>query len=113
MPALLLKKSVMKKIFLITFVAAMIGCTKAQLEQPRVQQCDRACALSYKYTIDTVLIKIDTLWKDDHLCGRWLDSIKVRMGNDQWTVWRPGQCPPPVPSMPNFRLECLKYKVGK
>ena len=49
--------------------------------QPR---CERACLLSDKYTSDTIYVRTDTLWKDYNLCGKWLDSIKVLIGKDEW-----------------------------
>lgn len=93
-------------IFMIFFCVLLLiistACTKPYL--PKEPSCRKACLVSYKYTKDTVFLWQDTLWRDI-VCDRWVDTIKAQ--KTMWWDWT--NCPPPIPSRPDFRLEKLTY----
>lgn len=84
------------------------ACTKHELDNP--ETCATGCLVSYKYTEGYKLLKVDTLWKD-LVCGRWIDSIQVQINKGEvWLDFR--NCPPPIPSLPEFKLEKRIYFIN-
>lgn len=95
---------------LISTILWVLGaCSKGQAQIPRASERRVVYEYSHKYTIDTVLIRVDTPWHDT-LSGRWLDSARIWERRD--TFWIPF-CAPPIPSLPTFILERITYKVGR
>jgi hypothetical protein len=84
--------SILGIIFVLFFLTA---CTKGP-----VNNCNSAALLSDKYTLDSVFVKTDTLWKDD--CIPYKEFIKIR---DLAPAWYIG-------CYPNNYLECLRYVIG-
>lgn len=97
----------MKLILTALMAIILMACQKEEtISQPK-QSCAKVILLSYKYTSDTLLLRTDTLWFDNNLCGKDLDTIKTQ--KDSWIDWT--HCPPPVPSWPEFRLEKRHYVI--
>ena len=102
----------MKKIFHNTSIISMpvllicmllsFSCKKENIGE--YIPCTMAYYISEKFTKDTALLKIDTLWKDC-ISGKELDSVRAR--GVQWIPF----CFPPNPSMPTFILEKTYYTI--
>ncbi len=92
---------------MLAFVVAMAlsSCSKAMSDLP--PQLNSACLLSDKYRVDSSFIRTDTLWKQDNLAPRWIDTIKVI--EPYWISWI--NCPPPIASLPEFKLERRRYVI--
>lgn len=93
------KKITMK--YIILFV--LISCTKPEIQHNPIP-CTMAYYISEKYTIDTILLKIDTLWKDC-VSKKEIDTIKTK-----GIVWIPF-CSPPHLWNPVFILEKTYYII--
>lgn len=98
------------KIFLLallimSILAGLFSCTKAsagEIQPPGKQ----VWLISYKYTIDTVLLRVDTLWYDFNLPEKEL--LKIRA--EKQTTWITF-CDPPNSNLPLFLLEKRAYII--
>ena len=68
-------------IIAMSVIVSFSNCTKDSLASPK---CDKVCLLSDKYNSESVYIRTDTLWKDDHICGE--DLIRLSKKQDFWIV---------------------------
>jgi hypothetical protein len=82
----------------------LAACTKGELS---THEPNNAYLISDKFTADTILIKIDTLWKGYNLTREEIGRIKSI--GEKWYSWL--NCPAPVPSLPAFRLERHRYII--
>jgi hypothetical protein len=87
----------MKLLFPLILLSLLLSCSKYQ--EP-VNNCNKACLLSDKYTLDFVFLKTDTLFKDD--CIPYKEVIKIRDIAPAWFIG----------CYPNNYLECLRYVIG-
>jgi hypothetical protein len=62
----------MKNLLSAILIVLALSCHK----EPAFLDCISASLLSMKYTQDTVLVRIDTLWHEDQLCGKGAASIR-------------------------------------
>jgi hypothetical protein len=85
------------------------ACLLAACARQEIQPgCKTYALVSWKYSARLELLRIDTL-ANERVCGRWLDSIRVRIGKTYTWDWR--NCPPPVPTWPEFRFEIHRYFI--
>ena len=84
---------------MVLALIAILCCTKQQQQQPIVYRY-----ISWKHTIDTALLRIDTLWTGYNLTAHDIAVIKLQLV--QWYLF----CTPPIVSMPTFVLEKDFYK---
>lgn len=89
--------------YLIILYIVLISCTKVKIE-PNSVVCTMGYYISEKYTKDTTLLKIDTLWKG---CVSKVEIDTIKTKGIQWIPF----CFPPNPSMPTFILEKTYYTI--
>lgn len=74
----------MRKLLTILFFA-FCGCTKTELGT--VHHCETCIELSYKYTLDSVYIKTDTL-SHTRLCDSTLNVYKTEAAKEDTIIFR-------------------------
>lgn len=94
-------------VLIFILVSVFVSCAK---EVPALvkQSGTPVWLISYKYTLDTVLLKKDTLWHDPNLPDKELLKIKAAAPLT-WILF----CDPPVPALPGFILEKRLFVIGK
>jgi len=78
----------------------LAACSKETSKNP--EPCTPVLIVSDKYTIDTVYLRTDTLYKSC-LSGHWLSVHKAQKDTETFNLCDPSY---------NFRLERLRYGTG-
>jgi len=63
--------------------------------------------ISNKYTGDTTLLRVDTLWRGYNLGA--VDIAKIKAEKPEWILF----CSPPLAALPDFILEKRFYLIIK
>lgn len=91
------------KAAIMLLTLALLSCSKEPIAEPKQPGCFRAYLISEKLTLDTLLIRKDTIWKEPCLQGRWVDTIRKEVGKVYWLT----NCNPAL----GFDLEKRYYKL--
>ena len=65
-----------------------------------------AYLISWKYTADTTLLRVDTLWRGYNLVA--VDIAKIKAEKPEWILF----CSPPLAVVPGFILEKRFYSIN-
>ena len=97
----------MKKVLIILLLLFVL-CSCVKEHALPAKKGTPVWLVSYKYTLDTVLLKKDILWYDLNLSDKELIKVKAAPPA-AWILF----CEPPIPALPKFMLEKRVFVIGK